>query len=113
MALKIYTNESAHIGIAAGLKRRGVDASSAHDSGNLGLSDEAQLEFAARQRSVIFTHDTDFLRMAREWENKKRVHWGVIYAHPEKLTVGECIRRIKEFADLFVPVDFKNHIEFL
>jgi hypothetical protein len=113
MALRIYTNESVHVGVAAGLRRRGVDATSAHDSGNLGVSDEAQLEYAARQRAVIFTHDADFLRLAQSWELRKRAHWRIIYAHPDKLAVGESIRRIKEFADVFEPEDFKNHVEFL
>jgi len=37
--IRIYTNESVDVAIAEGLKRRGVDASSARDTGNLGLSD--------------------------------------------------------------------------
>jgi hypothetical protein len=40
-------------------------------------------------------------------------HWGVIYAHQDKLTIGECIRRIKEIVELFEPEDLRNHIEFL
>ena len=113
MALKIYTNESAHVGVAAGLKRRGVDAMSALDSDNLGLTDEAQLEYAARKQAVVFTHDADFLRLAQEWAKKKRTHWGIIYVHVDKLSVGECIRRLKEIAEVFDPGDFKDHVEFL
>lgn len=113
MALRIYTNESVHVGVAAGLKRRGVDASSALDSDNLGLTDEAQLEYAARKQAVVFTHDADFLRLAQELTKRKRTHWGIIYVHADKLSVGECIRRLKEIADVFDPGDFKDHVEFL
>jgi len=35
--LRIYTNESVDVAIADGLKRRGVDAFSARDAGNLGV----------------------------------------------------------------------------
>jgi predicted nuclease of predicted toxin-antitoxin system len=74
MAANIYTNESVPVGVAAGLKRRGVSAASALDSGNLGLTDEAQLEYAARKQAIIFTHDADFLRLAVEWAKRKRSH---------------------------------------
>ncbi len=40
--LSFYLDESVHIAVANGLKRRGVDAISAKDAGNLGLSDEEQ-----------------------------------------------------------------------
>ena len=113
MAAKIYTNESVPVGVAAGLKRRGVAAWSALDSGNLGLADEAQLEYAARRQMIIFTYDADFLRLATEWSRKKKVHWGIIYVHQERLSIGECVRRLKELADAFNPVDFKDHVEFL
>jgi len=38
--------ESANVAIAEVLKRRGVDALSARDTANLGLTDEEQLVFA-------------------------------------------------------------------
>jgi len=113
MAVRIYTDESVPIAVAAGLRRRGVDSFSALDSGNLGFTDEAQLEFAQREGAVLFTHDTDFLRLAQEWANKQRSYPGIIYAHPDRVSVGECVRRLKEIADMTDPDDFVNHIEFL
>ena len=113
MPAKIYTNESVHVGVAAGLKRRGVNAWSAHDSGNLGLTDEAQLAYAEQQQAAIFTHDTDFLQLAHAWTSRHKTHWGIIYVHQDKLSVGECIRRLKEIADVFEPEELQNHIEFL
>lgn len=113
MAVRIYTDESVPVAVAAGLQRRGVDAFSAHDAGNLGLSDEDQLAFAASQSAAVFTHDADFLRLADEWARKGRTHWGILYVHQDKLTKGECIRRLKEIADIFDADEMKNHIEFL
>lgn len=113
MAVRIYTNESVHVGVAAGLKRRGVDAFSALDVGNLGLTDEAQLDYAVAEHASIFTHDADFLRLAQVWAEKQKTHWGIIYVHQDKLGVGDCIRRLKEIADVLELDDVKNHIEFL
>jgi len=39
-----YTNESVHIAVAEGIKRRGLKALTARDAGNLGLSDKEHLE---------------------------------------------------------------------
>ena len=64
--IRIYTDESVNVGVAEALKRRGVDALSARDSGNLGLTDE-QLIYASEEIATIFTHDTDFLRIAARW----------------------------------------------
>jgi predicted nuclease of predicted toxin-antitoxin system len=113
MPLKIYANESVHVGVAAGLIRRGVKAESALESGNLGLTDEEQLGYASARKAVIFTHDSDFLRLAQIWATKKKVHWGIIFVSQTKIDVGECIRRLKEISEVFNPDGFKNHVEFL
>jgi predicted nuclease of predicted toxin-antitoxin system len=113
MALKIYTNESVPIAIVTGLQRRGVNATCARDSGNLGLTDPQQLEYAVDNHMVIFTHDADFLTLANEYKSRDRLHWGIIYVHQDKLSLGECIRRLKELAELFELNDFQNHIAFL
>lgn len=94
-AIRIYTNKSVDIATAEGLKRRGVQAWSAKDAGNLGLTDKEQLEYAGREKAVIFTHDDDFLSMVAKSEQQ---HYGVIYVHQQKLSVGECIRRLKNLA---------------
>lgn len=94
------------------LKQRGVAAWSALDAGNVGLSDQAQLEYARHKKAVIFTHDADFLRPAHEWAQAGKEHWGIIYVHEKKLSIGECIRRLIRYAPTLEPEDMKNHIEF-
>jgi len=99
--------------VAEGLKRRGIDAISARDAGNLGLTDEQQLIYASENELPLFTHDADFLKLAHHWAITGQNHWGIVYVHPQKLNVGECIRRLKILADLFDADDLRNHIEFL
>lgn len=111
--LRIYTNESVHVAVAIGLKRRGVDAWSARDVGNLGLSDEEQLQYASREKATIFTHDDDFLRLAHKWTLQGKEHWGIIYAQVQKFSIGECIRRLMNYALVLKGEDLKNHVEFL
>jgi len=111
--IKIYTDESVRIVVAEGLKRRGVDAFSARDVGNLGLSDEEQLIYARNNKVVLFTHDSDFLRLAVKWIEKGKTHYGVIYSHQKDYGIGECIRRLKLLTIILTAEDMINHIEFL
>jgi predicted nuclease of predicted toxin-antitoxin system len=113
MTLKIYTDESVPVAVVAGLQRRGITAVSARDEGKLGLTDPQQLAYAISRQMVIFTHDTDFLQLAHAYAQQGKTHHGIIYVHQDKLSLGECIRRLKEIAELFEPTEFRNHIEFL
>lgn len=113
MALRVYTDESVPVAVAMGLKQRGVDAWSARDAGNLGLSDEEQLEYAKREKAVIFTHDDDFLRLAHEWTQRGKEHWGIIYVHEQKFGIGECIRRLLDYVLTLAPEEMKGRVEFL
>ena len=79
--IRIYTDESVDVAIAQGLQRRGVEAFSARDRDKLGLTDEEQLILAREEKATIFTHDTDFLRIAAQWIDEGRTHCGVIYCH--------------------------------
>jgi len=94
--IRIYTDESVNVVIAEGLRRRGVKAISARDVGNLGLTDKDQLEYVLKEKLVIFTHDDDFLSLVRKSEVE---HYGIIYVHQQKLSIGECIRRIKSLVE--------------
>jgi predicted nuclease of predicted toxin-antitoxin system len=111
--IRIYTNESADVAIADGLKRRGMDAFSARDTGNLGLTDEEQLAYAGNEKAAIFTHDTDFLRIAARWMEQGRTHHGIIYCHPKSYPVGECLRKLRVLTSVLTAEEMINHIEFL
>lgn len=111
--LRIYTNESVNVAIADGLKRRGLDAFSARDTGNLGLTDEEQLNYASAVKATIFTHDTDFLQIAAGWTEKGRTHHGIIYCHQKSYTIGELIRKLRTLSAVLSSGDMLNHIEFL
>jgi predicted nuclease of predicted toxin-antitoxin system len=103
--VKISTNESVSVGIAEGLKRRGVEACSARDAGNLGLTDEEQLIYACKEKLSIFTHDTDFLQIAAGWLDKGRTHQGIIYCHQKRYSIGECVRKLRVLTSLLSSED--------
>ena len=111
--VRIYTNESVDVAIVDGLERKGVDAFSARDTGNLGFTDEEQLIFARREKAAIFTHDTDFLQIAVRWIEEGRTHHGIIYCHQKSYSIGECIRKLRMLTALLTSEDTVDRIEFL
>ena len=111
--LRIYTNESVHVAIADGLRRRGLDAFSARDTGNLGLTDEEQLNYAKEEKATIFTHDTDFLQIAAEWTEKGRTHYGILYCHQKSDPIGGLIRKLRMISAVLSSEDMVDRIEFL
>jgi len=108
--IRIYTNESVNVAVTEGLRRRGVNAISAKDVGNLGLTDEDQLKYALKEKLVIFTHDDDFLSLVRK---SKLEHGGIIYVHQQRLSIGEYIRRIKFLVETRSLNEMMNRIQFL
>lgn len=45
--------------------------------------------------------------------NEGKEHWGVIYVHQGDLSIGQCIRYLKEYADILEAEDMKNRVEYL
>jgi len=111
--IKIYADENVNGAIVQGLRRRGVEIQSTYEAGNLGNSDEEQLEYAVAQNACLFTHDDDLLVIADQWQKAGKDHNGIIFVHQEKLSIGEIISRIKLLVDILAPEEMKNHIEFL
>ncbi|MBN2001386.1 DUF5615 family PIN-like protein [candidate division KSB1 bacterium] len=111
--LRFYTDENVEIVIAEGLKRRNIDTISANEVNNLGLSDIEQLEYAVSIKACLFTYDTDFFQIAKIWATKGKTHWGIFYIHPQKTTIGYCIQKLKEYAELYNIEETKNRIIFL
>lgn len=107
-SLRIYADESVNVAVPEGLKRRGIIALSARDLDKLGLTDEEQLETAILNRAVIFTHDADFLRIA-----SRKNHFGIIYVPQRKLSVGECVRKLKVMAETLCQEEMCNKVVFL
>jgi predicted nuclease of predicted toxin-antitoxin system len=75
----------------------------------LGQSDEFHLKKANELNAVILTHDADFLKLA----TKGYKHKGIIYVHPQKVTISKCIREVELLTQVLTDAEMQNHIEFL
>ncbi len=111
--LKIYTDENVDIRIAEGLRKRGIKSFSAIEKGLTGATDIEHLKYASEIQAAIFTHDHHFLEIAKRLTTEGKEHCGVIFIEMNRLSVGECIRRLALYADVLSAEEMKNQIEFL
>jgi predicted nuclease of predicted toxin-antitoxin system len=96
-----------------GLRRRGVVVNTVIETGQSGVGDEEILKYAKSLNACLFTHDDDFLRLARKWEKKGKIHSGIIYVHQQKLSIGEIVRKLKLLVETISSEEMVGHIEFL
>ncbi len=111
--LKIYTDENIDIRIAEGLRKRGVKAFSALERRMIGATDLEHFKYAAEIKAVIFTHDHHFLEIANKLIMKGKSHYGVIFIEMNRLSIGECVKRLSLYAEILSAEDMINQIEFL
>ncbi|MEX0678779.1 MAG: DUF5615 family PIN-like protein [Pirellulales bacterium] len=73
--------------VAAGLRRRGIDVTTATDAELVGADDKDQLAFARANGRVAVSHDSDFLRLAAAGAD----HEGIAYCHQRNRTIGQVV----------------------
>jgi predicted nuclease of predicted toxin-antitoxin system len=95
--------------VANGLRRRKIDVTTTTDAQLLHATDEEHLAFALSEQRVIFTNDSDFLRLAASG----RPHAGIVYCPPTKSDVGDVIRYLALMDACLSSVDVANRIEFM
>jgi hypothetical protein len=77
--VKVYLDEDLSQSIALILRRRGVNATSAHEVGSIQLGDRAQLEYATREGRAIVTRNViDFIALARDAVAMNTRHAGIV-----------------------------------
>lgn len=99
--MRFYLDEDLAPAIAAGLRKRGVDAVSAHEVGNIGLGDGEQLAFAAGQRRCLVSGNArDFDRLGHAAVEQGRPHAGIVLCAPRMRgrAVGPVVRGLVEIA---------------
>jgi predicted nuclease of predicted toxin-antitoxin system len=106
--LRFHLDENVDPAIAAGLRQRGVDATTSADALLLEATDEAHLLFALEQGRVIVTHDDDFLKLA----SRGAAHSGIAFCHAEAHSIGEIVRYLNLMAECLLPEDMAGKIEF-
>ena len=102
--MKFYLDEDLTPIIAVALRKRRADAVSAHELGQIGLSDAEQLSFAAGQgRCLVSVNARDFRRLGRDAIEQGRPHAGIVLCPPRihGLDVGAIVKALAEIAERY------------
>ncbi|MCU0579695.1 MAG: DUF5615 family PIN-like protein [Desulfobacterota bacterium] len=99
--ITFYLDEDLSPKIAVILRKKGVEAVSAHEVGMVAASDREQLELAAREKRCLVTRNrNDFIRLTQQFLNDRRPHRGVLivpYSLPGD-QFGRIARRLQTYA---------------
>lgn len=107
-SIRYYTDEHVARAVIHGLRQRGVDVVSVPEAGMMGATDEAHLAFAQSQGRVLFTQDTDFLRLA----GSGLTHAGIVYA-AQHTSIGDVIRGLLLIYQVLEADELAGKIEYL
>lgn len=102
--MKLYLDEDLSPQISERLRKRGIDAVSAFEAGNVQLSDGEQLAYAAlEKRSLVTRNARHFLVLAREAIRRQQPHAGIILCSPSirGYEIGTIIRGLTRLARQF------------
>ena len=113
MAVAFYMDQHVPRAITEGLRRLGVDVLRTQDDGYDKADDAHILDHAAALARVVFTRDEDFLAIAHERQANGTPFTGVVYAHQQGPSMGDCIRDLEIIAVAYDLGDMENRVEYL
>jgi predicted nuclease of predicted toxin-antitoxin system len=106
--IKFYLDEHVPRAVLQGLRERGVDVKTVSEAGLLSASDNAHVQHARAERRVIFSQDSDFLRLHAAGDP----HCGIVYA-PQGTSIREIIHGLMLLHQILDADEMEGHVEFL
>ena len=90
MALQLYVDVHVPVSVTRALRAKSLDVLTSQEDGTAEFEDEALLVRAAMLGRVLLTQDTDFLRIAPEWQEAGRRFPGIVFAR-QGVPIGHLI----------------------
>ena len=106
--IRFYTDEHVSRAVIRGLRQRGVDVLTVPEAGMMEATDEEHLALALELGRVLFTQDTDFLRLSA----RGTPHAGIVYAR-QNVPVGAIIQGLMLIYQLLSTEEMIGHVEYL
>ena len=107
--IRFHFDEHVDPDIARALRRHGIDVTTTIEAGLRNHDDPDHLVFVRQTQRVIVTHDTDFLRLARQ----NRDHPGIAFCGMGTRTIGEIIRGLILIYEVLTPGEIAGRVEYL
>jgi predicted nuclease of predicted toxin-antitoxin system len=107
--VRFHLDEHMPHAIAEALARKSIDVTTTAGAGMLGAHDTEQIAFGKRQRRVVVTDDTDFLRLAVSIPD----HSGIAFCRRLTLTIGQIIEGLALIHAVMSAEEMVGHVEYL
>jgi hypothetical protein len=113
MPLKLYMDHHVPRAITLGLRLRQVDVLTAYEDQTHEVADSDLLDRATSLGRVLFTQDDDLLAEATQRQRVGIAFGGVIYAHQEAVSIGQCVQDLEVIAAAGSDADVVNRVIYL
>lgn len=110
MAVALYMDVHVHAAITEQLQRRGVDVLTAQADNSDRLPDDELLKRSSDLGRIMFTNDVRFRTLAEDWQRQRAIFAGLIYAHPMRCTIGQCVSDLEIIAKATDPSEWQDTI---
>lgn len=107
-AIHLYLDENISPQVAVQLRRHGINATSVHEMGITGESDDNHLARATELQQVIVTCDTDFLSLVEGVE-----HYGIVFGRQKRMSIGDWVTKLVLLCGVYDADDMRNHVEYV
>jgi len=111
-AVSLFIDEDVHEGLAAALRRQGIDAVNAHECRRKEVGDAERLAFAVSQQRALMTFNlTDFEVLADQYFWQDKQHFGIIVSPQRPLR--ETLWRLVALTKKFTRASLVNQLTYL
>jgi predicted nuclease of predicted toxin-antitoxin system len=113
MPLKLYMDHHVPRAITMGSRLRHVDVLTAYEDHAHEISDPSLFDRATSLGRVLFTQDDDLLAEATKRQQAGIAFAGVIYAHQQNVSIGQCVEDLELIAAAGNDADVANQVIYL
>ena len=111
--IQYYADENFHGTVLNGLRTRGIDVLTPLEDRHNETDDRIVLQRATDLQRVLISQDEDMLRIATERQRNSIEFFGLIFAHKQRVSIGQCIEDLELICHYEAPEAFLNHIQHL
>src|SRR4051812_50064415 len=104
-----HLDEHCDPAIAAGLRLHGVDVTTTPEAGLLSAEDEEHIAHAVATGRVVFTQDSDFLRL----DAAGAEHRGIVFCRQHSRSIGQLIASLLLIWEVYEPEEMVNRVEYI
>jgi predicted nuclease of predicted toxin-antitoxin system len=110
MSLGLYMDHHVNSVITEALRGRGLDVMTAHGDGRERSADTELLTRATELGRILFTRDRHFLIHCAAWQRQGLRFSGVVYAHQQNATIGQCVEGLELICEILTASEMLSTV---